>query len=866
MHYALYQVLVSSLRFYSHVVICQIWSRLLAISSPVITINAFRKWKSDCRQVEVPRPLESVLCGPEGRSLWTASLGAKTAMSTVVSQSTDQPPPLSWPCGVCGHTNGASKSKCSVCQTKGAPWVCPMCHTRNKVNHLACSKCSISKHASPVVNRLAADAPANADAPAAGVDNNASVSLCIMNATSDVTVSSNTPSADKLFSPFTHWESSGSSPHWIEVIIPGENEFMHDMTITVKDHGTYSPRKVKISCVALPDFLALKDAVKDDSPQYCSSGCNDDHSGQMCSLCNQSWGVHAGHNCPGGGGRGKFPLNGGSGGREPLLEKIRRKAPSKVCTLNQLSLDNRSYTETLVSADRAMPIRPKLVLIEVLDNHQSGSNCRVGGIRIQKTYGSQTLWLCPGCKCVGDAKRFSCRMCSAARPKIGAASMQDDSVAPLSMAKRRIARMVTTHLVSKYWERKELDFKDDNKYIRKWHIRGTSQSNVMWASPQRTVFFSIFLDDSEIVLNSGLPSASGEKRVPIPPLPFECDVQCFPTGFLISGVGLKYLYVIPGFDGTTPSMSFSTPLEAECAGEIACSKIGPGQEAVVTDVSDDSEDDDDDSVDADVVKKQNARDTAVNLELLALPDEFSVVDMPCPPKLEMQSSVMFWKQGHFEGIESLTQLCQWKDKDGSSAAHHAAFTGLWKSLKALWSAGVSKWTLNKRGESSLGLACGLRGPARNFMLFKFCFKRQLLDGDAVFQVGMCPPMTAAALRCPESFDSSAPMIGLIADLRNGRAEEALETISDMQEGAEGPLSLTLYKALAMLQAGYGDKACSYELGHYIEELLAMNEDAVLDPLYFYIVYCMWKNSFSKSSRQKVVVIICNRIKNINFML
>lgn len=820
----------------------QIWSRILAISSPIVTINAYRNWKSKCNDVVVPSELKSMLCGSEGRPLWSVSVeDAKEGKPpSVEASSQHSPPPLSWPCGICAHKNGASKSRCAVCQTKGTPWICCMCHTRNKVNSFACSKCSIAKHAGPVDIGKVEEIPT--PLPHQNITNAATSSRCILNAKTDIKVSSRPEDADKLISIFKPWESRGYLPHWIEIIIPGDFQFMYDMTIEVQDYHNYSPKDVKISCISLEDYIILSRG------QLCSPSCTDDHPAQNCQVCNKSWESHLDHLCDNGA-RGQFFVGGRNGSHSPLLETIRRTNPTKVRILNQLSLGKTKSTVTLVSADQALGYQPKVIFIEILTLHDFGGDCKIGGLKINKTTGMEISWICPGCHCVAGPKRYVCRLCDANRPQTREASVKSDSMISLSVEKKSIARMVTNILVNCCWARRDQEM--DRNYFQKWTVRcAVSQSHIMWMSSEGKVFFSLYLDDSEIVFNSGLFQTSGEKRVPIPQFPFECTVQIFPYGFYISGSDLKYLYAIPGFDGSIAESpdSYSTALDYQCVGEIQCSKVY--KPVHVSDASSDDSDEDDERVDAEYMRREVAKCLVLNSELSMLQDEYILADIPLP-KLEVQSSVMFWKQGHFDCIESLSQLCQWKDKDGSSAAHHAAFCGLWKSLKSLWSSGVSKWALNRRGESSMGLSCGVRGAARNFILFKFCFKRQLLDADSIFTVGVCPPMTAAALRCSEFFDTPAPMIDLITDMRNQRAEEVLERISELQEEADWSPSLTLYKALAMLQAGYGEKACAYELGHYKENLVALKSDGVLDPLYFYVVYCMWKNSYGKASASKV---------------
>ena len=63
---------------------------------------------------------------------------------------------------------------------------------------------------------------------------------------------------------------------------------------------------------------------------WCGPGCEESHgNGDICNECSQRYGVHAGHSCPTGGGRGSFGTGGGGGG--PNGHTLRPYSGSSVC-------------------------------------------------------------------------------------------------------------------------------------------------------------------------------------------------------------------------------------------------------------------------------------------------------------------------------------------------------------------------------------------------------------------------------------------------------------------------------------------------------------------------------------------------------
>jgi len=63
--------------------------------------------------------------------------------------------------------------------------------------------------------------------------------------------------------------------------------------------------------------------------------------------------------------------------------------------------------------------------------------------------------------------------------------------------------------------------------------------------------------------------------------------------------------------------------------------------------------------------------------------------------MQRQQSLEFVSKAEYEPLESIADLVSFTDKLGSTAAHYCAQIGLPKALKALLTAGASKWRLNK---------------------------------------------------------------------------------------------------------------------------------------------------------------------------
>ncbi len=325
---------------------------------------------------------------------------------------------------------------------------------------------------------------------------------------------------------------------------------------------------------------------------------------------------------------------------------------------------------------------------------------------------------------------------------------------------------------------------------------------------------------------------------------FKCGVDVTARGFVVRYESSEYYYEhrLPWdeFDGV--SARGGAAVKSLKSSPIAALEGKPSAEENEEE-SDDSEEESDDESDSDGDDSGSAQEPAgaleaeLNREAVPVSPSDGMKMPPIPPAMGRNTSIVYWAAKSFEPIESLDTLIVVKDVDGNTAAHHAGFCGMKETYNALVSAGAPRWLLNKHGESPAGLAAGVRGSPRLFSLFKACRKRKLLD--AHWQGDTVPPLTAAALRCPADYDTPRELHEVCDLLAAAQPEDAVDVLCS---GSLGIVHEPLYRALAVLFAGYGAKSCDIEADIYVSNLLASGPDAVLDPAYFYLQYYLWKET------------------------
>ena len=233
-----------------------------------------------------------------------------------------------------------------------------------------------------------------------------------------------------------------------------------------------------------------------------------------------------------------------------------------------------------------------------------------------------------------------------------------------------------------------------------------------------------------------------------------------------------------------------------------------------------------------------------------------VGDIPIPEAISATSeslrmqSVMFWSTSTLCSFDNLQQFIAARDNDHNTGAHLAAYCGLRRTFTTLCGNGATKWSANKKGQTPMGLMCGLRDEEPNvFTLHKLCSLGNIFSST---QDSICPA-TRCLLRCSPDVDVEGPFVDILKDILTGYPEEALETLTSYTDEST---HFRVYKALATLLAGYGLKSCATYLRTYVENITALSltgdgEKVCLSPLYFYVRYAMWTHMHGPEASSKV---------------
>lgn len=350
-----------------------------------------------------------------------------------------------------------------------------------------------------------------------------------------------------------------------------------------------------------------------------------------------------------------------------------------------------------------------------------------------------------------------------------------------------------------------------------------------------------------------------------PPRPWTCSAPCLTVNLAGAeacatcgrAMGCQFPIELTRLSkgATADAMQREQEAKAAAAATTAVAAT-PGQAAVDSDEeessSSSSESDHDDAKDSKIPDRKESKSTKkavddeeerFNLELVrapgSSPSPLPYAASPVPadgatpppgmPRLQRQGSLGFWSARSFEPLANIQALTSHRDKAESTAAHHTAYIGLAKATQALILAGVARWGTNRAGETVAGLLAGVRGDARVFKLHRLCTKRDLVPA-AVWR---------AALKTPELADQpeAKELRAAISLLEEGQFEEAAATFQ--AQSAAHP-EAHAYLSLALLLAGYGVKASRMELDQYTQHITAAGASAQLDPVYFYVLYALWK--------------------------
>ncbi len=211
--------------------------------------------------------------------------------------------------------------------------------------------------------------------------------------------------------------------------------------------------------------------------------------------------------------------------------------------------------------------------------------------------------------------------------------------------------------------------------------------------------------------------------------------------------------------------------------------------------------------------------------------------------MRRQKSAGFYSLHQYCPIKTIAELTSFRDKNGNTAAHHAANMGLHRTADALFAAGSKKWVANVFSDTPAGLLNGLpmcSGEESN-TLHRAVAKHGLLD----------PELIQSALRAPKPFVASADFARLthaiLGDSDNDEYDGAF--VADELVAKKVPHA-KLYRAIFYLIKGYGTLIASGDLRHYLREVVESGAREYLDPLYFYARYLLWKMAAGKPSHAK----------------
>jgi SpoVK/Ycf46/Vps4 family AAA+-type ATPase len=220
-------------------------------------------------------------------------------------------------------------------------------------------------------------------------------------------------------------------------------------------------------------------------------------------------------------------------------------------------------------------------------------------------------------------------------------------------------------------------------------------------------------------------------------------------------------------------------------------------------------------------------------------------EFPIPTQLQREESLQFWSNERFDPITDFNDLVRFRDRAGNSAAHHLAFMRLFKSYHVLLNNGGmhQRFKTNLFGQTSAGLADGISGKSREFLIHKYCTQRSLVESSTSF-------LTLLPLNYSESYYPIEKLSVVLQEIKNKEYDLAMERASAAGDDPNCQPHYRLYQAIASLFDGYGTKAAEIELEDYLQAV--KEADVSLDPMYFYVLYLLFKidKTPSKSARNR----------------
>jgi len=217
-------------------------------------------------------------------------------------------------------------------------------------------------------------------------------------------------------------------------------------------------------------------------------------------------------------------------------------------------------------------------------------------------------------------------------------------------------------------------------------------------------------------------------------------------------------------------------------------------------------------------------------------DSGSMISESSRGSLRNQSSMGFFKLGHYESISDIRQLITFADKNGNTAAHYAASLGLTLSLASLVNAGSELWKKNVFSDTPASLQyLPLNSGEDKNALFTSLHRRGLLPNEAL----------SAALNCSFTYQPSSDFNSFIKSVKEDLNENDACYFAEDALQREVPHAL-LYRAAFRLLFSYGPLLAKQDLDQYLKEIVAPSDGiadrkpSFIDPLYYYCLYLLWK--------------------------
>lgn len=202
------------------------------------------------------------------------------------------------------------------------------------------------------------------------------------------------------------------------------------------------------------------------------------------------------------------------------------------------------------------------------------------------------------------------------------------------------------------------------------------------------------------------------------------------------------------------------------------------------------------------------------------------------PNLERQGSDTFYKMTYYEPIEDWDELLRSISKDGNTAGHYLAQMRLTKSVEVLLRYGVSEWTQNFDSDTIAGLRDGLnpRSGEKSYNLHKILSFRNLVSMKVLKR----------AINTPFDYRPPESLSQVIASIKENREDDADYYLSLINDNHE--LHAKVYRAIFRLEFNYGIFLAKQDLEDYIQDIGESIDSSVLDPIYYYAIYLLWKKN------------------------